>query len=369
MPLGMAVVRVSAAVAPREQIHYMSSDLTSDAFESDLRPEEEETPSSGAREARKEPVRLKPKSKVFGLGLWRTGTTSLTRALRLLGVRCKHYPYDRPTQKQLWSESSRLSLLERYDAITDISIVPFYKTLDRLYPGSRFILTLREEEAWLDSMRRQMELVWSSALIENPQFRAFTEAICRRVYGGISFEPKRLVEKYHAHVADVRQYFSDRPHDLLTMDITAGDGWEQLCPFLRLPIPEMEFPRVNVFSMDPFEWDRKVGLFLETVEGLNLEVSRTLLLDSQKLGAYLSIDSKPIPFPQKNGRYIGPPETGIEACEFLREASAGGAHILIVAWPAFWWFDSYPEFANLLSQRHTVILKNDVVVVYDLREL
>ena len=45
------------------------------------------------------------------------------------------------------------------------------------------------------------------------------------------------------HERRVRAHFAGRPDDLLVMDITAGDGWEQVCPFLGLPVPDAPFPR------------------------------------------------------------------------------------------------------------------------------
>ena len=35
------------------------------------------------------------------------------------------------------------------------------------------------------------------------------------------------------------------PQKLLVIDITEGRGWEPICTFLNLPIPEVPFPRVN----------------------------------------------------------------------------------------------------------------------------
>ena len=37
-------------------------------------------------------------------------------------------------------------------AITDITVAPYYAQLDQLHPGSKFILTTREKNAWLASM-------------------------------------------------------------------------------------------------------------------------------------------------------------------------------------------------------------------------
>ena len=44
---------------------------------------------------------------------------------------------------------------------------------------------------------------------------------------------------------DIKEYFKDRPGDLLVMNICEGEGWEKLCPFLGVPIPNEPFPNVN----------------------------------------------------------------------------------------------------------------------------
>ena len=53
------------------------------------------------------------------------------------------------------------------------------------------------------------------------------------------------MERYERHNSEVRAYFADRPEDLLVMDITAGDGWDVLCPFLGVEAPADEFPMMN----------------------------------------------------------------------------------------------------------------------------
>jgi hypothetical protein len=32
------------------------------------------------------------------------------------------------------------------------------------------------------------------------------------------------------------------------MDVTKGEGWEQLCPFLGLDVPVEPFPKINDFQ-------------------------------------------------------------------------------------------------------------------------
>jgi hypothetical protein len=44
---------------------------------------------------------------------------------------------------------------------------------------------------------------------------------------------------------EIKEYFKDRPDDLLVMNICAGEGWEILCPFLDCGIPKIPFPHKN----------------------------------------------------------------------------------------------------------------------------
>ena len=91
--------------------------------------------------------------KIFGLGLSRTGTSSLGQAIDLLGFPTIHYPYDSDTYQELTCGNYKLSVLKKYDAVVDISVAPFYAQLDIAFPGSKFILTVRDEAAWLASMK------------------------------------------------------------------------------------------------------------------------------------------------------------------------------------------------------------------------
>jgi hypothetical protein len=67
---------------------------------------------------------LKGHQKVFGLGLSKTGTSSLAEALNILGIRTIHYLYDRKSFDDLRNGNYRLSILEEYQGIVDIPVAP-----------------------------------------------------------------------------------------------------------------------------------------------------------------------------------------------------------------------------------------------------
>ena len=55
----------------------------------------------------------------------------------------------------------------------------------------------------------------------------------------------RYIERHQQHITEVRRHFENRPEDLLELNLTAGEGWECLCPFLGRPIPPIPFPHAN----------------------------------------------------------------------------------------------------------------------------
>ncbi len=169
--------------------------------------------------------------KIFGIGLSKTGTTSLNQALIELGYKSVHYPQ----RAELFSGD--FGCLDDYDAATDIPIAPYYPQLDERYPGSKFILTVREVDDWLQSMER-----WLS---QNRRPSEFVLRVRMAVYGVVAFHAGRLRYVYEKHVRDVKEYFKDRPADLLALNICAGEGWGKLCSFLNhKPVPPSAFPFV-----------------------------------------------------------------------------------------------------------------------------
>jgi hypothetical protein len=183
--------------------------------------------------------------KIFGLGLSRTGTRSLTSALQVLGYDCSHYPIDEDTYIELANGQYDLTLLNYYDGLTDITVAPFFEEFDKVYPGSKFVLTVRDTDSWLQSCARHWYNRPAFQDTEDPDEEAplrMRQFLRAAVYGCYNFVPSRFVSVYERHVRTVKQYFKDRPDDLLIIDICSGEGFEKLSPFLKRPIPIEPFP-------------------------------------------------------------------------------------------------------------------------------
>jgi Sulfotransferase domain len=178
-------------------------------------------------------------TKIFGIGLSKTGTVSLMKALTILGSRTIHFPEDKTTQDELRWGKYNLSVLNDVQALVDIPVAPYYAQFDRLFPASKFILTTRPTASWLVSMENHFRF-W----VEHRR-DAYNDFVLACVYGALHFSADRFSYVKELHEANVRRYFADRPDKLLVLDIFEGDGWEELCGFLACPVPNAPYPHEN----------------------------------------------------------------------------------------------------------------------------
>lgn len=302
-------------------------------------------------------------NKVFGVGLSRTGTTSLTDALNLLGIRTMHYPHDDQTFAELARGNYDLSVLREYQGVTDTPVAPFYAQLDRIWPGSKFILTVRDKAQWLQSTEAHWALLKQHGKMATDEgFQAFADFISACVYGTIYFSAERFSYVYDQHVQNVRAYFADRPDDLLILDITKGEGWEKLCGFLGVPVPDHDFPFVNrdVWMRVVVNAERD----LASIAGADEPI---VLVDQETLRKYLAVNRLVLPFVERAGQFAGLPEDDTAAVRELERMRTGhGARFLAVAADSFWVLEHYAGFAAHVRDRYHCVLENERLIVFQL---
>ena len=177
--------------------------------------------------------------KIFGIGLSKTGTTSLASALGILGFKTRDYPgLTTYTPGDLASIDPQV--LEQNEALTDTPIPSFYRELDQRYPGAKFILTVRDMEGWLLSCKKQF-----TAKLAEKQNDAHNR-LFMDLYGTAIFDEEQFRRGYQRFVEGVIAHFKGREQDLLVLNVAAGQGWDELCAFLGKPVPEIPFPKANV---------------------------------------------------------------------------------------------------------------------------
>ena len=166
-----------------------------------------------------------PDAKIFGIGLAKTGTTSLNDAFAILALASIGCP-------------ESIAATRRFDAATDGIVADQFEALDRAFPGSKFIYTIRDRESWLNSYTRY------HGRKQSPM-PGHTDMMLR-LYGTTGTERETLLAAYERHEKHVLAYFKDRPDDLLVMDICGGRAdWEKLCKFIGKPVPDVPFPSSN----------------------------------------------------------------------------------------------------------------------------
>ena len=194
---------------------------------------------------------------VIGAGMPRTGTLSMKTALEQLGFGpCHHMTevFAHPEQWPLWDRIGDGEDIEweeifgPYRSVTDAPSVYFWRQLCARYPDAKVVLTERDPPSWYESM---------TATIFSPQHRealggspvgAIIAKLTRRSWAGRddfvrSGPPPRevMIKLFEDHNAAVRAEIPERR--LLIYSV--AQGWEPLCAFLGVQVPDTPFPRVN----------------------------------------------------------------------------------------------------------------------------
>ena len=193
---------------------------------------------------------------IVGAALGRTGTNSLKLALEELGFGPCHHMFevrDNPEQLPYWQAAARGELPDwddvfaDYRACVDWPSARFWREIAAHYPDAKVLLTLRDADKWFASVHATIYPVIESWPTREPgHFRdtmeMAAEIIIKQTFDG------RLDDR--AHGEEVRR--SIAPERLLAYDV--AQGWDPLCAFLEVPVPDVAFPRTN--TSDEFRKDR-----------------------------------------------------------------------------------------------------------------
>lgn len=185
---------------------------------------------------------------VVGAGYSRTGTSSLALALELLGLGpCYHGECAvSPTMLPIWQSALSGSsvdwdaLFVGYRSTADLPAALFYKELASLYPSSKVILTVRDPQLWFKSNQAMLSPARRSVWMEFPGW-ALLEKTLNQAYGGNYDHADTAIDAYLRHNAEVCRAI---PQERLLV-YSVSEGWPPLCKFLKLPIPESPFPKLN----------------------------------------------------------------------------------------------------------------------------
>jgi hypothetical protein len=203
--------------------------------------------------------------RLIGAGLPRTGTLTQKLALEQLGLGpCYHWVnviadldqvglWDRALDGEaVWDE-----VFAGHDSTVDWPGGYFYRELIDAYPQAKVLLSVRDAESWERSFR---ETIWTmsygSSLMPllaharaevDPRFKRYLALVDRMFWGPQgtfadgNAEPAQLIEQMQRHHEQVKAAVP--PERLLVWEV--GEGWEPLCEFLDVPVPDGPLPHAN----------------------------------------------------------------------------------------------------------------------------
>jgi hypothetical protein len=204
--------------------------------------------------------------KLIGAGQPRTATTTQMIALEMLGLPCYHMRdmmMDLEGSVPQWRKAFEGDgdwdeIFAGKESTVDWPAAWHYKELIEVYPDAKVLLSVRPADSWVNSMENTItqiffrdtfmhHLVRAQYNID-PNYAAWIDLLTemnfgeeRGVWRGTNGEPDKMAEAYERWNQEVKDTVpADR---LLVWD--PKDGWEPLCEFLEVDVPEQPLPHVN----------------------------------------------------------------------------------------------------------------------------
>lgn len=202
------------------------------------------------------------KQKVFGIGNNKTGTTSLKVAMEELGYIIGHQRTAELLSED-WGKRDFKRIIKYCRTAQFFQDVPFSKpytfvVLDHEFPGSKFILTVRDNpEQWYHSLTDFHAKLWgrdgrvpTKEDLQNATYlyKGSPWDGNRRTYNTPEDDPYNkeiLLQHYKDYNNSVMEYFRHRPDDLLVLNVSNEGAYRQLCDFLEVKPIREAFPWEN----------------------------------------------------------------------------------------------------------------------------
>ncbi|WP_273150351.1 sulfotransferase [Methylophaga thiooxydans] len=201
------------------------------------------------------------RKKIFCIGLNKTGTTSVKKAFKDLGF----VVGDQGVATELlqfWIKRDFRPIVKYCRTAEAFQDSPFsypytYVALDQAFPGSKFILTIRDNpEQWYNSITKFHGKRWANGRIptKSDLKRAIRETkgrpwvVNRALFDTPEDDPYRkaeLLQFYNRHIEDVTRYFKSRPNDLLVINLSEEGAYQKFIEFLGVESLSNEFPWEN----------------------------------------------------------------------------------------------------------------------------
>ena len=189
-----------------------------------------------------------PSMKIVGIGLNKTGTSTLKTCMKQWGF--NHMTFDLDAFNAYRNKDFKIlkQLADDHDSFENWPWALMYEQFYQWYPQAKFILTVRRDaETWFKSLSKHGKRI--GPLVDYELF----------IYGYANPDENKAdhIEYYHQHNRKVEQFFADKPEQLLKVCWEQGHGWQELSQFLKLEPAPGEFPHSNKTPSFYEELERK----------------------------------------------------------------------------------------------------------------
>ena len=187
---------------------------------------------------------------VIGAGVGRTATFSLKFALEHIGLGpCYHMSEVFASARRsipLWldvvnGKPDWDTIFDGYQSTTDYPACSYWRELADYYPDAKVVLTVRDADSWFDSV--------SETIFSDQMHGSLAGSPVETVMRGVIFDAFGDRRKDRAFMTDWfkrrnQQVIDALPRERLLV-YSPQEGWEPLCAFLGVPLPDEPFPRIN----------------------------------------------------------------------------------------------------------------------------
>lgn len=205
------------------------------------------------------------KTKLFGIGANKTGTSSLRKAMKDLGYVTGNQKVAK-TFIEDWGIRSFDGLINFCKSAQFFQDQPFsmpytFIALDQAFPNSKFILTVRDNpEQWYNSITKYMGKKWgvegrtpTKFDLQNADYIRKgwlwnTLLMLRDVDHDDIYNKEATIQRYLEHIRVVKDYFRNRPDDLLILNVADKGAHKTLCDFIGRETDQLDFPWTNKTS-------------------------------------------------------------------------------------------------------------------------
>ena len=183
--------------------------------------------------------------KIIGIGLPKSGTTSFTEALRILGYSALHL--SNPATNDLFGDDD----LFLFDAFADLPMCEHFEQYYYMLPNAKFVYTNRPYASWKRSFLAEVNAPSEDA------YAMMRERLVRgkgALWGnrlafkalGVLGNSRSLQDAYENHDRRVRNFFADKPASrFMEFNLALGHSWPELAAFTGRPVPTVPYPHKN----------------------------------------------------------------------------------------------------------------------------